>query len=265
MAGIFDTHTHFNDELYKKNDIEVSEIIKEANNNGVSKFCCVGFDINSSKEAVKYAMKFPSVYAAVGIHPNNVDEFDLKDLEDVDTLSYGQNVVAIGEVGLDYYYTSKNKDKQKEFFKKQIDIAKKNDLALMMHIRDKDDSDQAYLDALEILKEKKVKRAIVHCYTRGYNLAKKFIDLGYYISIPGVVTFKNAKDLQETVSKVSLNNLIVETDAPYLTPEPNRGSMNFSRYIVYTIKAIANIKQLNKNDIIEATSNNAHKVFNIKN
>ncbi|AKU80329.1 TatD family hydrolase [Spiroplasma turonicum] len=263
MAGIFDTHTHFNDEIYKNNDIEISEIIKEANNNGVSNFCCVGFDVESSRQAVRYALKYPSVYGAVGIHPNNVNEFELSDLEEIDTLSYGQNVVAIGEIGLDYYYTPHDKDRQKTFFKKQIDIAIKNNLAVMMHIRDKDGSNQAYLDALEILKEKKPKRAIVHCYTRGYELAKKFIDLGCYLSIPGVVTFKNAKELQETVLKVSLNNILVETDAPYLTPEPNRGSINFSRYIVYTIKAIANIKQLNKNDVIEATSNNAYKVFKI--
>ncbi|ASP28778.1 Mg-dependent DNase [Spiroplasma corruscae] len=264
MAGIFDTHTHFNDEMYKNNDIEVSELIRDANQNGVSKFCCVGFDIESSKQAVKYALKYPSVYGAVGIHPNNVNDYELDDIDEIDTLSYGQNVVAIGEVGLDYYYTPHDKERQKLFFKKQIDIAIKNKLALMMHIRDKDGSEQAYIDALEILKEKKVKNAIVHCYTRGYELAKKFTDLGYYLSIPGVVTFKNAKELQETVLKVSINSLLVETDAPYLTPEPNRGAINQSRYIVYTVKAIANIKKLNKNDVIEATTNNAHKIFKIK-
>ncbi|WP_342258742.1 TatD family hydrolase [Spiroplasma endosymbiont of Dioctria linearis] len=263
MAGIFDTHTHFNDVVYKEQEIEVSEMIKDAKINGVSHFCCVGFDIDSSKEACKYALKYPNVYAAIGIHPNDVYKFKKEDLLEIDEMAHSDNVVAIGEVGLDYFYTDEHREIQKEFFKEQIKIAKKNELVVMMHIRDKDDSEQAYLDALEILDKLQVKRAIVHCYTRGIELAKKFTKRGYLISIPGVVTFKNATKLHETVEKLSLNEMIVETDAPYLTPEPKRGKLNMSKNIAYTIEKIANIKKLNKADIIEATTSNAMKIFKI--
>ncbi|AUB32180.1 TatD family hydrolase [Spiroplasma floricola] len=264
MAGIFDTHTHFNDVVYKEKEFEVSDMISEAKIIGVSNFCCVGFDIKSSREACKYALKYPNVYAAVGIHPNDVNKFTLEDLDEIDTMAHGENVVAVGEIGLDYYYTSEDKEVQKKFFREQIKIALKNDLAVMMHIRDKDDSDQAYLDALEILDELKVERAIVHCYTRGIELAKKFTSRGYLISIPGVVTFKNATSLHETVEKLSLNEIIVETDAPYLTPEPKRGKLNMSKNIVYTIEKIASIRKINKADVIEATTSNAMKVFNLE-
>ncbi|AGR41683.1 TatD family hydrolase [Spiroplasma taiwanense] len=263
MAGIFDTHTHFNDSVYKEKEIETSEMIEEAQASGVSRFCCVGFDIESSKQAVKYALKFSNVYAAVGIHPNDVQNFLNKDLEEIELLSHGDNVVAIGEIGLDYYYSTEFKEIQKDFFRKQIEIAMKNDLAVMMHLRDNDNSEQAYNDALEILDDLKVKKAIVHCYTRGIKLAKKFTTRGYLISIPGVVTFKNAYELHETVEKLSLNEMIVETDAPYLTPEPKRGKINTSKEIVYTIEKIANIRNITKDDVIEATTNNALKVFNI--
>ncbi|WP_338985084.1 TatD family hydrolase [Spiroplasma endosymbiont of Diplazon laetatorius] len=263
MAGIFDTHTHFNDVVYKEKEFEAADMINDAKIVGVSHFCCVGFDIKSSREACKYAMKYPNVYAAVGIHPNDVNKFTIEDLEEIDTMAHGENVVAIGEVGLDYYYTDKYKEMQKEFFKEQIKIAQRNDLAVMMHLRDKDSSDQAYLDALEILDELKVKRAIVHCYTRGIELAEKFTSRGYVISIPGVVTFKNATALQEAVEKLSLNEIIVETDAPYLTPEPKRGKLNMSKNIVYTVEKIASIKKINKSDVIEATTNNAMKVFKL--
>ncbi|QHX37089.1 TatD family hydrolase [Spiroplasma sp. BIUS-1] len=263
MAGIFDTHTHFNDEIYKEKEFEALDMINEAKIVGVSHFCCVGFDIRSSKEASKYALKYPNVYAAVGIHPTDVIKFTIDDLEDIDTMAHGDKVVAIGEIGLDYYYTDEHKEVQKHFFKEQIKIAQRNDLAVMMHLRDKDNSDQAYLDALEILDELKVKRAIVHCYTRGYELAKKFTSRGYLISIPGVVTFKNAAPLHDAVEKLSLNEIIVETDAPYLTPEPKRGKLNVSKNIVYTVEKIASLKKVNKADVIEATSSNAMKIFKI--
>ncbi|AUM63061.1 TatD family hydrolase [Spiroplasma monobiae] len=263
MAGIFDTHTHFNDVVYKEKEFEASDMINEAKIVGVSHFCCVGFDIKSSREACKYALKYPNVYAAVGIHPNDVNKFTIDDLDEIDTMAHGEGVVAIGEVGLDYYYTDDHKEIQKEFFKEQIRIAQRNDLVVMMHLRDNDESEAAYIDALEILDELKVKRAIVHCYTRGFELAKKFTKRGYLISIPGVVTFKNALPLQETVEKLSLNEMIVETDAPYLTPEPKRGKLNMSKNIVYTVEKIASIKKVNKSDVIEATTNNALKIFKI--
>ncbi|AOG61101.1 Mg-dependent DNase [Spiroplasma helicoides] len=263
MAGIFDTHTHFNDPRYKEEGIETKEMIEEAKLNGVSRFCCVGFDVPSSKLATKYALKYQGVYCAIGVHPNEAHLMKEKDWEEIETLAHAEKVVAIGEVGLDYYYTNEYKEIQKEVLIKHIKIAQENDLAVMLHIRDKDDSEDAYNDAYEILKKYKVTRAIVHCFTRGYNLAKKFTDKGYYISIPGVVTFKNSTDLQDAVKKISINHMLVETDAPYLTPQPNRGKINTSKEIVHVVEKIAKIKNLNKHDVIDATTTNAQKVFKL--
>lgn len=261
--GIFDTHTHFSDEKYKKEGFEVAEMINEAKINGVSNFCCVGYDIESSTDSVRYAFKYEEVFCAVGIHPDKAHEIKSTDIEKIELLAYSDKVVAIGEIGLDYYYTDKHKEAQVKLFERQIKIALDNDLAVMLHIRDKDESEQAYNDALEILTKMKVKRAIVHCFTRGYALAEKFIKKGYLISIPGVVTFSNAANLQETVVKMSMNNMLVETDAPYLTPVPNRGKINTSKEIIYTVEKIAKLKNLSKHDVTDTTTRNAKKIFNI--
>lgn len=261
--GIFDTHTHFNDEWYLKEGIEISDIISRAEKVGVKYFCNIGFDLKSSKRAVSQASLFKNVYAAVGVHPNEAHKIDVIDLEEIEQLANSDRVVAIGEVGLDYYKTDEHKEVQKEMFGRQIDIALKFDLALDMHIRDKDGKKDAYLDALKILKEKKVKKAIVHCFTQGYELAELFINEGYLISIPGIVTFKNSTALQDAVRKISLNSLLVETDAPYLTPEPLRGKINTSEFISYTVKKIAELKKMDVEDIISATETNAKAIFGI--
>ncbi|QGS52465.1 TatD family hydrolase [Spiroplasma tabanidicola] len=263
MARIFDTHTHFNDPRYKELGITTEEMIKEAKLVGVDRFCCVGYDVPSSKQATKYALKYDEVFAAVGIHPNEAHTINKTDLEEIEILAHGHKVVAIGEIGLDYFYSKEHVEVQQEVFKKQIKIALDNDLAVMLHLRDQDGKEDAYNDALKILEKMKIKRAIVHCFTRGYDLAKKFVDKGYYISIPGVITFKDATELQNAVKKLSLNNLIVETDAPYLTPVPNRGKVNTSKEITHTVNEIAKIKNLNKHDVIDITTRNAKNVFNI--
>ncbi|QBQ08220.1 Mg-dependent DNase [Spiroplasma gladiatoris] len=263
MARIFDTHTHFNDPKYKELGITTEEIIKEAKLVGVDRFCCVGYDVPSSKQAAKYALKYDEVYGAVGIHPNEAHAINQSDLEEIEVLAHANKIVAIGEIGLDYYYTRDYVEIQKEVLKKQIKIALENNLTVMMHIRDEDGKVDAYNDALEILVKMKVKNVIIHCFTRGYELAKKFVDKGYYISIPGVITFKGAEELQDAVKKLSLNNIVVETDAPYLTPVPNRGKVNTSKEIIYTVNEIAKIKNLNKHDVIDITSRNAKKAFKI--
>jgi TatD DNase family protein len=263
--GIFDTHTHLNDPWYKKEGLDSSEILERSKKVGVSYFCNVGFDIKSSAKAIQQAAKYHEVYAAVGIHPNEAHKVDVVlDSEEIDTLANGNKVVAIGEIGLDYYHDGqKYKDVQIELFKAQLDIANKHDLPVSLHIRDIDGSIQAYEDALEILIEKKVKSGIVHCYTQGPELARRFIEHGFYISIPGIVTFSSAKDLHETVKDLSLNSMLLETDAPYLTPSPMRGKINTSEYIVYTAEYVAKLKKTDVQDVISATATNAKKVFKL--
>lgn len=264
MAGIFDTHTHLNDSSYKEKGFSTEELIDHAKKAGVDRMCCVGFDIKSSKKAVSLAMKYNSVYAAVGIHPTEAHKVLDVDIEDLELLANANKVVAIGEVGLDYFHDDTYKEIQKEVLRKQIKIALKHNLAVMLHLRDKDGKQDAYFDAYKIIKELKAKRGIVHCFTQDYDCAKMFIDLGLYISIPGVVTFKNSLVLQETVKKISINKLVVETDAPYLAPEPNRGRVNTPAQIVHTIDKIAKLKNIEVEDVITATSNNACNVFLIK-
>lgn len=264
MAKIFDTHTHFNDDAYKQKNLLVEDMIEDAKKMGVDMFCCAGFDLKSSSKAARYALKYNGVYAAVGIHPTEAHKIYESDLESLDVLANAQKVVAIGEIGLDYYYTDENKEKQKKQLINQIKIAKKYDLAVMLHLRDKDGQTDAYYDALEIVKDLKVRRGVVHCFTQGIEIANEFIKLGFMISIPGVVTFKNATILQDAVRQISLNNLVVETDAPYLTPEPYRGKINQSKYIKYTVDKIAKIKKLEVDDVVSATTQNAKKMFNIK-
>jgi TatD DNase family protein len=164
--------------------------------------------------------------------------------EEIETLANGDKVVAIGEIGLDYFHNGKKyRDQQIKLLELQIDVAKK--------------------DALEIIDRKKVKSGIIHCYTQGPELAQKFIERGFYISIPGIVTFKSAKALHKTVREISINFLLLETDAPYLAPEPMRGKINTSSYIAYTADYVANLKNMDVQDIITATATNAKKVFKI--
>ncbi|KAJ3632134.1 hypothetical protein Zmor_019160 [Zophobas morio] len=245
--------------------MDSSEIVEKAKKVGVRYFCNVGFDIKSSKKAIQQAAKYNEVYAAVGIHPNEAHKVNLLDVEEIDTLANGEKVVAIGEIGLDYYHDgTKYKEQQVALFEAQLDVAKKHDLPVSLHIRDKDGKQDAYHDALEILKNKKITKGIVHCYTQDPDLAAKFIKEGYYISIPGIVTFKGATDLQDTVKAISLNSMLLETDAPYLTPDPMRGKLNTSEYIVYTAEYVAKLKNMDVADIVSATAINAKKIFNIK-
>ncbi|AXK51817.1 TatD family hydrolase [Spiroplasma alleghenense] len=264
LKGIFDSHTHLNDPRYQELNYTTEEIVKQAREVGVDLMCNVGFDLNSSKLAVKQAQSNHGVFAAVGIHPNDVHNFDIEeDIKELNDLAMSKKVVAIGEVGLDYFYSRQNREEQISWFKEQIKVAKNNNLTVMMHLRDEVGNYQAYDDALEILKEMKVKSSIVHCFTVNLEYAQKFVKFGSYISIPGVVTFNNAKDLQEAVKWIPLSNLLIETDAPYLTPVPNRGKINFPKHIVHTANKIADLKKISVDNVVSSTRLNAQKVFNV--
>lgn len=263
MAKIFDAHTHFNDALYEKKGHTLEKLIKDAEDHGVGYFLNSAFDVDSSKLALEQAKKAKNMFVAVGIHPMDVHKFSKSALKEIDALAKENKVVAIGEVGLDYYWKKDNREQQREWFKKQIELANKHDLALMMHIRDDRDKYMAYNDALEILRKYPAKRMIVHCFSANKSYAEKFLELGCYINIGGAVTFKNAKELQEAAAHIPLDRLLVETDAPYLTPHPHRGEMNFSRMINYTVDKLAALKKVDRQTIIDKTTANAFKIFNL--
>ncbi|AGM26597.1 Mg-dependent DNase [Spiroplasma syrphidicola EA-1] len=256
MQGIFDTHCHLMSEEYK--DEETALILEDAKFSGVKWFNNVGYDIESSKKAIQAANEFDFVYATIGIHPTDVARYGAEDLKDLDKLLNNSKVIAVGEIGLDYYHKHVSHDLQKEWFIKQLHLAKKHDLPVAIHCRD------AYEECLHILKTEKITKGLMHCYSGDVETAKKFLDLGFYISFSGTVTFKNANQLREVAKMVPLDKILVETDAPYLTPDPYRGQKNYPKYIAYTVAQIAKIKDIPVSEMIRITTKNALKVFNIK-
>ena len=253
---LFDTHSHYNDEQFDDDDID--ELIKDTYNSGVTKFACIGCDLESSKKAIKIAENYDFIYPTVAIGPFGVTEKNLDELDEIRDLAKNNNIVAIGEIGLDYHWDKDNKDLQKELFVKQIEIANELDLPIAIHTRD------AYLDTIDIVKN--VKRCnntgIFHCCPLNVELIKDGLELGYYISFSGVITFKNAKP-ELAVKEVPMERILIETDSPYLSPEPYRGKRNDSRNVIEIARKIAEIKNISLEEVAKATYENAKRVYKI--
>ena len=253
-AMYFDTHVHLNSEQLNEN---IELYIQNALNQKVQYMVCVGYDLASSQKAVKIASQYDFIYAAVGIGPNDCANTTQADLEIIEQLLTHEKVVALGEVGLDYYWDEVSSHKQKEIFKKQIELAKKYHKPLIIHARD------AMNDTYEMLKAGQ-HYGIMHCYSGSYEMAKRFIDIGFYISLAGPVTFKNAKVPKEVAKNIDINKLLIETDCPYLTPHPYRGKLNEPANVVYIAKEIAFQKDMSVEEVARITTFNAKNVFGIK-
>ena len=253
---IFDTHCHLNHEdLYK----DIDAVIERAKLNGVTSFLVVGYDKETSLLAVKIAHKYDFVYAAIGYHPTEINVSE-EDFNEVMNLLSDSKVVAVGEIGLDYYWVKDEaeREKQKDYFIRQIEIANKNHLPITIHCRD------AINDTLEIVKEHKpIEGGIMHCYSGSLESAYEFIKCGLYISLGGPVTFKNAKEPKRVAENIPLDNLLVETDSPYLAPHPHRGGQNEPAYIALVVNEIARLKNITNEEVALATYNNARKVFKL--
>ena len=250
----FDTHCHLNSEqLYENRD----EFIKHALDNQVEMMVVVGYDLESSKKAVEIAKEHSFIYAAVGIGPNDCLDTTTQDLQIIDEYLNEPKVVALGEIGLDYYWDDVPSDKQKEIFQQQVDLAKKHQKPIIIHCRD------AYEDTYEVLK-RNGHPGIMHCYSGSVEMAKRFIDLGFYISLAGPVTFKNARVPKDVAEKIGLEHLLIETDCPYLTPHPYRGTLNEPTNVVYIAQEIAKLKNMEIESVASQTTFNAKKVFGIK-
>ena len=248
---IFDTHAHYDDERF---DEIRNELFKAMHQNGVCGIVSCGCDETSSKKALKMAEQNDFVYAAVGVHPGNIDSGTT--IEQIKSLATHPKCVAIGEIGLDYYWVDDNKREQIEIFEKQILLAKELDLPIIVHDRD------AHGDTLEILKKYKPK-GVVHCYSGSVEMAQEIIKIGMYIGVGGVITFKNAKKLPDVVKIIPDELLLVETDCPYLDPEPYRGKLCHSGMIKYTAQKIAEIRGTTSEKILNLTAQNAKKLFNL--
>ena len=248
---IFDTHSHYEDERF--DDIR-EKLFAQMHQNGVCGIVTCGCDEASSKKALKMAEDYSFIYAAVGIHPGNIDSGTTP--EQIRSLANHPKCVAIGEIGLDYYWVDDNKQRQIEIFEQQILIAKELDLPILVHDRD------AHGDTMEILKKYKPK-GVVHCYSGSVEMAEEIIKLGMYIGVGGVVTFNNAKKLPDVVKIIPDELLLVETDCPYLAPVPYRGKLCHSGMIKYTAQKIAEIRSTTPESILNLTAKNAKKIFNL--
>lgn len=252
---LFDSHAHYND---KRFDEDRNEIILENFNKGIKYTVCNGYNVESSKQAIEIANKNNCIYATSGISPNDLSENTLEEIKNIEELAKSNKVVAIGEIGLDYYWNKENKEFQKQVFIEQIKLANKLNLPITIHTRD------AHIDTIDILKNIVPcnKKGIFHCCPLNVELIKEGLKLGYYISFSGVVTFKNAKP-ELAVNEVPLDRLLIETDSPYLTPEPYRGKRNDSSKVEFVAKKIAEIKGISVEEVAKNTFENAKKIYNI--
>lgn len=250
-ALIFDTHAHYEDPVFSEN---FDVLITKMKNSGVGGIITCGCDKESSLKALALAERYDIVYAAVGIHPGNIDSGTT--IAEIRELLSHPKCVAVGEIGLDYYWRQDNKAEQKEIFKAQLQLANEFDLPVLVHDRD------AHADTLEILKEYKPK-GVVHAFSGSVEMAREIIKLGLYLGVGGVLTFKNARALPAVVNDTPIEKLLLETDAPYLAPVPHRGETNNSAMIDYVAEKMAEIKEISKNEVLLKTFNNAKNLFGI--
>ena len=252
-----DTHVHLNADQYE-NDFE--EVIARAHDAGVTKMVVVGFDRKTINRAMELTERYPFIYAVVGWHPVDAIDCTEEDLKWIESLAEHPKVVGIGETGLDYHWEKSPKDIQQEIFRKQIQLAKKVDLPIIIHNRD------ATADVVRILKEEDAEKVggIMHCFGGSVETAKECIAMNFMISLGGPVTFKNARMPKEVAKEISLDHLLIETDAPYLAPHPYRGKRNEPVYVTLVAEEIAKLKELTVEEVAQATTANALKVFKIK-
>lgn len=266
---LFDSHAHYDDEKFNE---DRDEIIEKIYSSGVTKFMCAGYNLESSLNGIKLADKYDYIYTTSGISPNDVNTtieetkknivqlrkniIDYKDRQKKENKI--DKIVGIGEIGLDYYWNAENKDVQNFAFIEQIKLANELNLPIVIHTR------EAVMDTLNILKQNPVNRkGVFHCCPFNRELVKEALKLGFYISIAGTVTFKNAKNAKEIIEMIPLNRLLIETDSPYLAPEPVRGIRNDSRNVKYIAEKIAEFKNMQAEEIAKITYENAKTIFKI--
>ena len=249
---MIDTHCH----VYKEEMDNYKEILEECNKKNI-KLIINAVDINSSNEIIKLSKDYNNVYSAIGINYDSINSAKEEDLIKLEELLQKENVVAIGEIGIDYYWTKENKDKQIFFFKKQLELAKKYNLPVIVHAR------ESVQDVYDILKEYKGIKGSMHCYSGSLEMAKEFIKLGFKIGVDGPITFNNNKRGVEIIKNIDLKDILLETDSPYLSPEPNRGKQNTPLNLKYIVKKIAEIKEISLDEVIKTTTINSKELFNI--
>lgn len=245
-----DTHCH----LSKKDYDNLEEIIAHAKEKGITKMIANGTDIESNKETLELSKKYPCIYPAIGFHPESLENYEKKDLQFIEDNI--DSIIAIGEIGLDYHYEPCDRESQKELFKSQLELAKKYHKPVIVHSRD------ATEDTINILKEFPTVKGSIHCFSGSLETAKIYTSMGYKIGIGGVVTFKNAK-LKEIVQSLQLKDILLETDCPYLSPEPLRGTKNEPANVFYVASFIADYLNITLDELSNVTEENVNSIFDI--
>jgi len=256
---ILDTHAHYDDEAF---DADREELLESLQPNGIEKVVNVCASIDGLQNTVALMEKYPFVYGAVGVHPDDADKMTQETLDEIRRLSHLDKMVAIGEIGLDYYWHKEKEEHeiQQKMFRAQLDIAREEKMPFMIHSR------EAAEDTLNIVREYMqggMYGGIIHCFSYSREIAAEYLKMGLYLGIGGVVTFKNAKKLKETVQYAPLSQLVLETDCPYMSPEPNRGKRNSSLNLPYVAQAIAELKGITAEEVIDVTRQNAEKLLGV--
>lgn len=255
---IFESHAHYDDEQF---DGDRKELLEKLLDGGICTIINIGASLQSTKASIALAEKYEQIYAAAGVHPSDVQQLDEEQMAWLKEQAAHPKVVAIGEIGLDYYWEKdpKTQKEQRYWFLRQLELARETGLAAIIHSR------EAAEDTMRVMKEAHAWEipGVVHCYSYSPELAKEFVKMGYYIGVGGVVTFKNARKLKETVVQIPLERILLETDAPYLAPEPYRGKRNHSGYLTYVAEEIARLKGVTPEEVQEVTRKNACELFGL--
>lgn len=253
-TNIFDTHAHYDDERFQDDrDLLLSSLPDQ----GVEKIVTCGCDIESTEFSRQLSQQYDFIYYAAGFHPENLENVKLSDIDRIEQLAKDEKCVAVGEIGLDYHWMNVDKKTQIEFFEAQIHLAEKLNLPIIVHDR------EAHGDTLDVLKAAKPK-GVLHCFSGSKEMAREIIKIGMYIGLNGVATFKNARKSLEVVREIPLERLVLETDCPYLAPEPHRGKRNDSSLIPFIAQRIAEVLEMDTQDVLDITNKNAKKLYGIE-
>ncbi|MBR3974581.1 MAG: TatD family hydrolase [Clostridia bacterium] len=252
-TNIFDSHAHYDDERFSE---DLHTLLADIQNAGVSHIVNCATNLSSAKKCIELSEKYPFIYTALGVHPHECSDAQNDELEQIEKLLSHNKCVAVGEIGLDYHYDFSPRELQLDFFEKQLILANKYNLPVIVHDR------EAHADTMNLLKKYKPK-GVVHCFSGSVETAKEVVALGMYIGLGGAVTFKNAKKPLEVAAFVPTDKLLLETDCPYMSPVPFRGKRNDSTLIPYTAQTIAQVKDIDVQQLIDITNNNAKKLFSI--
>lgn len=257
MTELFDTHAHYDDEAF---DADREELLGQFPKQGIARIVNIGASLASCRKTIDLMEKYPYIYGAVGIHPNETAELTEESFAWLKAQCSHKKCVAVGEIGLDYYWDEPEREVQKKWFVRQLHLARELSLPVVIHSRD------AAKDTADIMQAEKAGEigGVVHCYSYTKELAKTFLDMGFYFGIGGVITFKNARKLKEAVEYIPLDKIVLETDCPYLAPEPNRGKRNSSLNLPYVAAAIAALKGIPEEEVRKAAWENAVKLYRME-